>query len=171
MEKRKEAYLSQGDIVRLVEVYSDMLLRIALNRVKSMVAAEDVVQTVFEKLMEKRPRFTSPEHEKAWLIRTAINLCLSDLRAQSRHRQEPLDENLAVSLGEETFEGLSAVQALPVPDRYAVYLYYYEGYAIKEIARMLGEPEGTVAARLSRARKKLKRLLEGGDYGQIQQRL
>ncbi|MBQ3438630.1 MAG: sigma-70 family RNA polymerase sigma factor, partial [Bacteroidales bacterium] len=58
---------------------------------------------------------------------------------------------------------------LPVPDRYAVYLYYYEGYSIKEIAQLLKEPEGTVSSRLSRARKKLRIVLEGGPYGrQIQ---
>ena len=85
MEGRKDTYLSDGDIVRIVETYSDMLLRIAMNRVKSVPAAEDIVQTVFERLMRRRPIFESREHEKAWLIRTAVNLCLSDLRAESRH--------------------------------------------------------------------------------------
>ncbi|MBQ9924200.1 MAG: sigma-70 family RNA polymerase sigma factor, partial [Clostridia bacterium] len=65
-----------------------------------------------------------------------------------------------------------AVQTLPVQDRYAVYLYYYEGYGVKEIGHLLKEPEGTVSSRLSRARKKLKTILEGGNHGrQIQQRL
>ena len=51
MERRKDTYLSDSDIVRIVETYSDMLLRIALNRVKSIPAAEDIVQGVFERLM------------------------------------------------------------------------------------------------------------------------
>ena len=46
MERNKDKYLSDSDIVRIVETYSDMLLRIALNRVKSVPAAEDIVQTV-----------------------------------------------------------------------------------------------------------------------------
>ena len=172
MERRKDTYLTDGDIVRIVETYSDMLLRIALNRVKSLPAAEDIVQTVFERLMRRRPVFESREHEKAWLIRTAVNLCLSDLRKQSRHGELPLDENLAQAFGEDTFEVVDAVQTLPVQDRYAVYLYYYEGYGVKEIGKLLKEPDGTVSSRLSRARKKLKALLEGGNHGrQIQQRL
>ena len=65
MEKRNDKYLSDGDIVRIVETYSDMLLRIALNRVKSVPAAEDVVQSVFERLMRRRPIFENREHEKA----------------------------------------------------------------------------------------------------------
>ena len=172
MEKRNDKYLSDGDIVRIVETYSDMLLRIALNRVKSVPAAEDIVQGVFERLMRRRPVFESREHEKAWLIRTAVNLCLSDLRAESRHHSVPLDENIAQEFGEDASEVLEAVQTLPVQDRYAVYLYYYEGYAVKEIGKLLKEPDGTISSRLSRARKKLKALLEGGNHGrQIQQRL
>ena len=172
MERKKDKYLTDGDIVRIVETYSDMLLRIALNRVRSLPAAEDIVQGVFERLMRRRPIFESREHEKAWLIRTAVNLCLTDLRAESRHGNLPLDENVATEFGEDTYEVLDAVQALPTPDRYAVYLYYYEGYGIKDIGHLLKEPEGTVSSRLSRARKKLKALLEGGNHGrQIQQRL
>ena len=172
MERKKDTYLSDGDIVRIVETYSDMLLRIALNRVRSLPAAEDIVQGVFERLMRRRPIFENAEHEKAWLIRTAVNLCLTDLRAESRHGNLPLDENVATEFGEDTYEVLDAVQALPTPDRYAVYLYYYEGYGIRDIGHLLKEPEGTVSSRLSRARKKLKALLEGGTHGrQIQQRL
>ena len=162
MERNKDKYLSDSDIVRIVETYSDMLLRIALNRVKSVPAAEDIVQTVFE----------SREHEKAWLIRTAVNLCLTDLRTESRHGELPLNEDIAQSYGEESYEVLDAVQTLPTPDRYAVYLYYYEGYGVREIGKLLKEPEGTISSRLSRARKKLRSILEGGNHGrQIQQRL
>ncbi len=172
MERRKDKYLSDSDIVRIVETYSDMLLRIALNRVRSIPAAEDIVQGVFERLMRRRPIFESREHEKAWLIRTAVNLCLSDLRTQSRHGDLPLDENIAGEFGDDSYEVLDAVQNLPVQDRYAVYLYYYEGYGVKEIGHLLKEPEGTISSRLSRARKKLKTILEGGNHGrQIQQRL
>ena len=172
MERNKDKYLSDGDIVRIVETYSDMLLRIAMNRVKSIPAAEDIVQGVFERLMRRRPIFENREHEKAWLIRTAVNLCLTDLRAESRHGELPLDENIAQDYGEDTFDVLDAVQTLPTPDRYAVYLYYYEGYGVKDIGKLLKEPDGTISSRLSRARKKLKTILEGGNHGrQIQQRL
>ncbi|MBR0205120.1 MAG: RNA polymerase sigma factor [Clostridia bacterium] len=172
MERRNDKYLSDGDIVRIVETYSDMLLRIALNRVKTIPAAEDIVQGVFERLMRRRPIFESSEHEKAWLIRTAVNLCLTDLRTESRHGELPLNEDIAQSFGEDAFEVLDAVQTLPTPDRYAVYLYYYEGYGVKEIGKLLKEPDGTVSSRLSRARKKLRAILEGGNHGrQIQQRL
>ena len=45
--------------------------------------------------------------------------------------------------------------------RVVIVLYYYEGYAIKEIAKILRIPQGTVGTRLSRARDQLKQYLQG----------
>ena len=157
---------------RLFDLYAGFVFSIARSKGLNDADADDIVQTVFERLMRRRPVFESREHEKAWLIRTAVNLCLTDLRTESRHGELPLNEDIAQSYGEESYEVLDAVQTLPTPDRYAVYLYYYEGYGVREIGKLLKEPEGTISSRLSRARKKLKALLEGGTHGrQIQQRL
>ena len=51
---------------------------------------------------------------------------------------------------------LSAVFALPERYKVPLYLYYYEGYAVKEIAGMLRLPVNTVKTRLARARNMLK---------------
>ncbi|MDR3186139.1 MAG: sigma-70 family RNA polymerase sigma factor [Christensenellaceae bacterium] len=55
------------------------------------------------------------------------------------------------------FEGLSE---LPEKDRNIIYLFYYEGYTAKKIAKIVGKKGKTVLMRLSRAREKLKILLE-----------
>ena len=154
----------QKEIARIVETYSDMLLRLALNRTQNLYEAEDVLQTVYLRLLRARPRFQSAAHEKAWLLRTAINLCKDYQRSAARRASVPLEEATAFELPPETTEVLSAVNRLPEADRYAVYLYYFERMTIAEIARALGEKEGTVSARLSRARKKLKPLLKGEGY-------
>ena len=44
--------------------------------------------------------------------------------------------------------------------RETILLYYYQGYGIGEIAKMLDLPEGTISSRLSRGRKKLEELLK-----------
>lgn len=152
---------------RIVETYSDMLLRIALNRVQILAEAEDIVQQVYVRLMTARPRFKSSEHERAWLIRTGINLCMDYHRSVKRHRSAPLDEAAGYVLPEETCEVLEAVHRLPARDRYAVYLFYYERVSAKDIAKLLNEREGTVSSRLSRARKKLKTLLKGAYDGTV----
>ena len=97
---------------------------------------------------------------------------MSDEEIEKLKLEMPLDEDIVQFFGEDAFEVIEAVQTLPLPDRYAVYLFYYEGYSIKEIGQLLKEPEGTVSSRLSRVRKKLRILLEGGTYGrQIQERI
>lgn len=169
MEQKR--YLNEREITRIVETYSDMLLRIAFNRVESMLEAEDIVQTVYLRLLTNRPRFRSAEHERAWLIRTAVNICLDDRKSAYRRTSVPLREDLEAAPPRETGEVLEAVLQLPERDRYAIYLYYYEGLNTKEIADMLGEANGTVTSRLSRARKKLKSLLKGDDHGTVSNRL
>ncbi len=167
MEQRNNQTNRDREIVRIVETYSDMLMRIALNRVNSIAEAEDVVQTTFERLMKRQPRFETREHEKAWLIKTAIRICIDEARKNARHANVPLNEEIAAAYSEESFELLETVRRLPEHDRDAVYLYYYEEYTIREIAKILGEREGTTRSRLSRARKKLRAIMEGEDYEQV----
>ena len=167
MEQRDKQAKQDREIVRIVETYSDMLLRIALNRVNSIAEAEDVVQSTFERLMKRQPRFETREHEKAWLIKTAIRICIDEARRASRRTSVPLNEEIAAAYSEESFELLETVRRLPEHDRDAVYLYYYEEYTIREIAKILGEREGTTHSRLSRARKKLRAIMEGEAYEQV----
>ena len=167
MEQRNNQTNRDREIVRIVETYSDMLMRIALNRVNSIAEAEDVVQSTFERLMKRQPRFETREHEKAWLIKTAIRICIDEARRASRRTSVPLNEEIAAAYSEESFELLETVRRLPEHDRDAVYLYYYEEYTIREIAKILGEREGTTRSRRSRARKKLRAIMEGEDYEQV----
>ncbi len=148
-------------IRRVVEDYSPMLLRLAMTRSLSTADAEDAVQEVFLRLLTQLPRFRDGEHERAWLIRTTIHRA-SDLRKAASNRTLPLEEADVVAMPEEAESSpiLSAVQALPEKYSTVIHLYYYEGYTIKEIAKLLGLPTPTVGTRLSRGREKLRKLLE-----------
>ena len=151
------------DAQRLEEAilsYENTLYRTALAILADVQEAEDAVQETFLRYMEKAPVFESAEHERAWLIRVAVNGCKSRLRSPWRRRSAPLTEAHPAA-DEEEAGVLELVLTLPPKDRAAVHLFYYEGYATAEIAAMAGEAEGTVRSRLSRARQKLKKLLEG----------
>ena len=167
MEHRNKQAERDREVVRIVETYSDMLMRVALNRVNSIAEAEDVVQGTFERLMRRQPTFESREHEKAWLIRTAIRICIDESRRASRRTSVPLNEEIASAYSEESFELLETIRQLPEKDRDAVYLYYYEEYSTKDVAKILGEREGTTRSRLSRARHKLKTIMKGETDGQV----
>jgi len=75
---------------RLVNAYSDLILRLSYTYLRSTQDGEDICQTVLLKLLTGDERFDSLEHEKAWIIRAAVNACKDELRA-FRRRAVPLD--------------------------------------------------------------------------------
>lgn len=151
--------MNRTDMERIVRTYSDMLLHLAFSRLQSEADAEDCVQDVFVKLWRIQPAFRDPEHEKAWLIRVTVNQA-ADLRRKKARQMLPLEEAAAVAAPVQD-DLLSVVRALP--DKYAVvlHLYYYEGYKVKEISKLLALPVSTVTTRLARGRDALGALLKG----------
>ena len=81
-----------------------------------------------------------------------------------RHRA-PLDEGLQLA-AEEPEEGglLELVQTLPDIYREVIFLRYYEGYEVREIAALLGRSPALVSTHLKRGKEKLKHLLGGTAY-------
>ena len=75
---------------RLVETYSDLILRLSWTYLKSTQDGEDICQSVLLKLLTGEETFDSPGHEKAWVIRATINACKDELRA-FRRKILPLD--------------------------------------------------------------------------------
>ena len=146
-------------ISRIVPAYSDMLLRLACARLGSAADAEDAVQETFLRLLTARPVFRDPEHEKAWLIRTTLHRA-SDIRRKAEQRNVPLEDVTEPVAPESPGEELrSAVRALPEMYGAVIHLHYYEGYSIKEIAKLLGLPAATVGTRLARGRERLRQML------------
>ena len=147
------------EIDRLVETYADTVLRLCYTYLHSTADAEDLCQNVLLKLIERKKPFESKEHEKAWVLRCAINECKNELRA-ARRRALPLSELSGQAAPEAPHpEILDAVLRLPEKYRIAIYLFYYEDCGIREIAKLVKASESAVASRLSRGRKILREQL------------
>lgn len=144
----------------VIRTYENTLYRAALAILGDPQEAEDVVQDTFLRLWEKAPIFESPAHERAWLLKVAVNGCKSRLRAPWRRRTAPLLDSYPAADPEEQAL-MEVIQSLPPKDRTVLHLYYYEGYQTAEIAAMTGWREGTVRSRLARARDRLRDLLKG----------
>ena len=151
------------DIEAIFRRHVQTVYRVCYSHLGSAADAEDATQSTFMKLVDHPRAFESEQHEKAWLIVCASNLCKDILKSAARTRVTTLPEREPADprAGEPLDATLDAVLRLPEKYKDVVYLHYYEGFKTDEIARMLGEKPSTVRNRLRDARGLLKRALEG----------
>ena len=159
VNKNRNEYLEY-----LIETYSDTVYRLAMSRTKRKETSDDVYQEVFLRLAKKIPEFENEEHEKAWIIRVTINCSKNilgdkfawhtvgagDLTCPGTRGLVPLQDKTDEN------EIYYAVLGLPLKYRTVIYLFYYEGYKIEEISKILKVNENTVKSQLMRARNRLK---------------
>lgn len=151
----------------LVERYADMVTRIGYTWFNNLYDAQDICQNVLFKAIERQEGFDTPESERAWILRVAVNECKNLKKSAWLRHTVSLEEGAAVELPVEEDGGLlELVQRLPGKYREAVYLHYYEGYPVKEVAALLGRSPALVSTHLARARGKLKDMIGGEADGQ-----
>ena len=151
----------------LVEHYADLILRTGKTWLGDMDDAKDICQTVLIKLLENPREFPDPVQERAWVIRVAVNECKNWRKTAWFRRRVPLDESLQLAAEDpEPEDGglLAQVQALPAMYREVIFLRYYEGYEVKEIAALLGRSPPLVSTHLKRGKEKLRNMLGGTEY-------
>ena len=167
IEKRKTQSIGDTEqryVELAVERHSKMLFRICFSLLNNYDDAEDALQDTFIRLMTKAPQFRDDEHEKAWLIRVATNICKNMLRF-NRHRSSlSLDEIREVGISESDTEIFDAITALPPKYKIVMDLHYIEGYTASEISQIIGVNADAVRKRLQNGRNKLKAELENLNY-------
>lgn len=145
-----------ADAIEMVlQNYGDLLFRICLILLKDKDDAEDAVQDTLIKYMQKAPVFDSPEHEKAWLIRVASNICRDHLRFCLHHRQLDLSELEIGISSPESCGILESLMTIPEKFRIVMILYYVEEYRMDEIAAIIHKSTSAVKMRLKKGRKLL----------------
>lgn len=151
--------MTQEQMARIYDKYKDTVYRTAFAYCRNRADAEDIMQEVFLKYFTAGTKRPDENSEKAWLLRVTANQC-KDLFKSARWRcTVPLEEAAFVCETPQEDSVYHAVMALPADYRLAVHLYYYEGYSIREIGRIMRKTENAAAAVLSRARKRLKQIL------------
>lgn len=145
----------------IVRKYSDLITHICFIHLHNQDDAKDCFQDTFIKLYKHKKKFKDEEHLKAWLIRVSINTCKDYQRRFYKQRYDIDDFNIQIE--DQYFEILPVL--LTIDDKYKIplYLYYYEGYSVEEISKILKIKKNTVKSQLSRGRTILKERL-GDDY-------
>jgi RNA polymerase sigma-70 factor (ECF subfamily) len=118
---------------------------------------EDAVSQTFLKLLLHDKPFENKEHEKAWLIFTASNVCRNMISSAWKRKVRIDSEYFSTcTLPFDIDETIAYVMALPDKYKAAIYLHYYEGYSAAEIGRLINKSEASVWGYLHEGRKLLK---------------
>lgn len=155
---------SEQEVNRVIDLYADTVRRICMLHLKNSADTEDIFQEVFLKYALSSVIFESAEHEKAWIIRVAVNSCKDLLKSFFRSRTVSIEDIVLLPAvqAEEYNNVLETVLGLPQKYKDVVYLHYYEGYSAVDIGKILGKNVNTVYTLLARARKMLQERL--GEY-------
>jgi len=150
------------EITEIYERQKNTIYRVCFSFLKNKADTEDAVQETFFRLITKSHAFESMDHEKAWLIRTATNVCKDTLRNWWRKRENLDDyENIHSYETVENDNVIDAIMNLREKYKTVVYLYYYEGFNSVEIAKILNKPQSTIRNYLHEARNILREKIGG----------
>ena len=168
------------DFQALYEEHSKSVFLTALRVTGNPADAEDVLQTVFARILDARPELDDSRAPGAYLRRAATNAAIDLLRRKKTRRESEIDDSRVAGRGlrvvgpgvtgsvdstarEETFvlkDRLRVALAELSPENAELFvLCYLEGYSYDELADLLGLERGTVASRLHRTRAKLQEAL------------
>jgi RNA polymerase sigma-70 factor, ECF subfamily len=125
--------------------------------------AHEIASEAFTRLLA---RWSSLDNPQSYLYMIATNLVRDHWRKTERERRAM--RTVTASSASDYVPSPSAdvdvrqlIQTLPVRLRNAFLLHYYAGFAVREVAAMLGRPEGTIKADLFQARAKLRASMKG----------
>lgn len=145
----------------LVKAYSGRVFAICLGMLGNINDAEDVTQQTLLKGLTNIRQIRDNEQFGAWISRIAKNMCIDFIRVQKRRRnfvKRCALTNRSISKDYAKLE--SALAKLSEKYRLPLMLYYFDGRSTKTIAEALKISEAAAQTRMSRARKKLRKLLE-----------
>lgn len=161
----------------LWQAHSAHVLNLAFRMLKDRDKAEDILMDIFVQVPRASQNFRGESALGTWLYKLTVNACLMSLRAHKRHRElegEHLDDIMESALGNyaESVGGFIQDKAklleeglakLNAETRSMLWLKDAEGLDVKDLVDIYKMPEGTIKARLSRARHFIKDFIRDTD--------
>ena len=155
---------------RLYQLYAKAMFNVCIRILGDRASAEDALQEAFVSVFSKLHTFEGRASLGAWMKKIVINKCLSLLNKR-RLFFEPLDENIQENVTDTNTQGISerdinpgiihdAIKELPEGCRVIFTLYQLEGYDHQEISDILGISVATSKSQYSRAKQKMRKLLQ-----------
>lgn len=158
----------QGDVNEIGNLITDniqTLYRVAFGILKTDEEIYDAISNTTVIVFEKINTLRNEQYFKTWLTRILINECYKIYNQNKKiiHLEDYNQEKLTYDDEHMDLDAKNLVKGLEKDLREVVILYYFEEFSVKEIAKIVKIPEGTVKSRLSRARKELEKILIKGN--------
>lgn len=151
------------EFIKIFNLYKNDVYRLAYSYTKNKSDTDDIAQNVFIKLYKHKDILKLDNDDiKKWLFKVTINECKSLFLSHWRIKVSLFDDK-DIKVSDSNNDLLDVIENLNKKERIIVFLHYYEGYKIKEIAEMMKLSEVNVKVLLSRTRKKLKNMMEGDN--------
>ena len=166
--------MKSSEFKMMVMPFSSRIYRLAYRLTGSREEAEDVVQEVYLKLWKMRNELPNYKSIEALSIRITRNHCLDQLRRRKttlevmqvegrsreeiRQEEETPDEQMEKKERSKVLNEM--IDHLPEPQRSLIHLRHLEGKDYEEIAEMVNMTENAIRVNISRARKKLREMLQ-----------
>jgi RNA polymerase sigma-70 factor (ECF subfamily) len=168
LELRKPALQEFGQIF---QEHYDLIYRTAYSITRAPEDAEDVVQTIFLRLLRRESLPDLTTNPKGYFYRAAVNLSLKTIRSRQRHvltggseefesAGDPGNSDGSEELDRELWK---AIAELNESAAQILILRYIHGYSLAGIAKLLGTSSSTVAVSLFRSRTRLKKLIRASQ--------
>jgi RNA polymerase sigma-70 factor (ECF subfamily) len=160
MEGQATAVATRPDLETVYRQHGTRLWRAVFAYAQDRHVADDAVAEAFAQALRRGTAIHSPEK---WVWKAAFRIAAG--RLQERHRSVPLREVQSIRDPEPAWELLDVLREVPDRPRACLVLHYYGGYGTAEIAGMVGSTPAAVRMQLTRGRRRLQELLEGGETG------
>ena len=160
---------SLPDFGKIFEEHYDLAYRTAYSITRSAQDAEDVVQTIFLRLLRREDPPDLTQNPKGYFYRAAVNISLKLVRMRRRHVPADDNEQATMSSSEDaTIEEMDrrlwkAIAELNESAAQIIVLRYVHGYSLADIAKLLGTSRSAIGVSLFRSRVRLKKLIRASQ--------
>ena len=160
--KEHEVVTQPNEFSRIFEAHHGMVFRTAYRITGNAADAEDVLQTIFMRMLRQSPSDSALTQEESYLRRAAVNASLDIIRQRQASRSVPLNEATAQTVEPKSGNGLKdclrrALQTLTERSAEIFALRYFEDFSNQQIAGALNISQVLVAVSLHRTRRQLQK--------------
>ncbi len=145
------------DLIALIQV---KVKAFVLKFLGGSSAVDDCVQEILLKVYRKMNQLKAVKAFHTWVYRIAYSTCMDQLRSQSDAVDDATEPSADLSEYEQQLDIKAAIAKLTEEQQVIIYLFYYEGFNVAEVAEILAKPAGTIKYLLFNARDQIKSNLQ-----------